>query len=156
MRALMLGSSGSNLRLPLVKPCSRCTIPGIDQQTGQRNKQTGGVLTETLRSTRSAEVLLAKAVLHKNFFSEPKRKQDVYFGQNALVELTGAQHFEITVGDVATVEWQWETLRVASVQISTRCAEQLGFETPRPAQKSACFCNGLALFCHHLTTAFIL
>ena len=59
-----------------------------------------------MRSLRTAEVLLPAAVLHKEFFSEPRRKQDVYFGQNALVELSGAQHFEITVGDIAAVEWQ--------------------------------------------------
>lgn len=106
MRALVYSLGARTLRLPLVKPCSRCTVPGVDQQTGERNRQTGGVLTETMRSLRTAEVLLPAAVLHKEFFSEPRRKQDVYFGQNALVELSGAQHFEITVGDIAAVEWQ--------------------------------------------------
>ncbi len=105
MKALVLGTvPTSRLRLPLVKPCSRCTVPGVDQQTGQRNKQTGGVLTDILRRIRTAAVLQPKAMLHKGFFSEPKRQQDVYFGQNALCEFKGVESFEITVGDVAVVE----------------------------------------------------
>lgn len=41
----------------------------------------------------------------QDFFSEAKREKEVYFGQNALCEFLGASSFEITVGDVATVEW---------------------------------------------------
>lgn len=103
MKALVLSSSDSSLRLPLVKPCSRCTIPGIDPSTGTRTKQTGGALTEMLRRHRAAGGLKEQARLHKDFFSQAKRQEDVYFGQNALCEFQGTDRFEITVGDVALV-----------------------------------------------------
>ena len=41
----------------------------------------------------------------EDFFSQAKRQEDVYFGQNALCEFQGTDRFEITVGDMALVEW---------------------------------------------------
>lgn len=41
----------------------------------------------------------------EDFFSQAKRQEDVYFGQNALCEFQGTDRFEITVGDMAQVEW---------------------------------------------------
>ena len=43
--------------------------------------------------------------LEEDFFSQAKRQEDVYFGQNALCEFQGTDRFEITVGDMAQVEW---------------------------------------------------
>eukprot|EP00490_Sorites_sp_Unknown_P015452 CAMPEP_0114677210 /NCGR_PEP_ID=MMETSP0191-20121206/50242_1 /TAXON_ID=126664 /ORGANISM="Sorites sp." /LENGTH=69 /DNA_ID=CAMNT_0001949449 /DNA_START=39 /DNA_END=245 /DNA_ORIENTATION=+ len=69
-------------------------MPQVDPQTGQRSAATGGQLTSALRQERSAEGLKGKAKLHKDFWSQPKRQQDVYFGQNALCEFHGATDFE--------------------------------------------------------------
>jgi uncharacterized protein YcbX len=53
------------LTLRLVKPCTRCTIPAVDQQTG-------------LRSTDPAPVLRR--------FRFDKRLRGVTFGENAVIE----------------------------------------------------------------------
>lgn len=100
MRSLSL----PGVQLPLVKPCSRCTVPGIDQQTGTRTTQTGGAVTKTLREHRSGRLMAQSAALHKGFFSESRRADDVYFGQNALVVLDHSG-VEISVGDIAAVAW---------------------------------------------------
>ena len=101
MRSLSL----PGVQLPLVKPCSRCTVPGIDPQTGTRTKQTGGAVTKTLREHRSGQLMAKSAALHQAFFSESKRADDVYFGQNALVFLDKAVGTEIAEGDLAAVTW---------------------------------------------------
>eukprot|EP00438_Fugacium_kawagutii_P015332 Skav233073 [mRNA] locus=scaffold1468:225355:232915:- [translate_table: standard] len=56
-------------------------------------------------STASVARLARQAWWRVDFFSESKREKEVYFGQNALCEFLGTSSFEITVGDVATVEW---------------------------------------------------
>mmetsp|Transcript_9274 Transcript_9274/g.22254 ORF Transcript_9274/g.22254 Transcript_9274/m.22254 type:complete len:346 (-) Transcript_9274:48-1085(-) len=93
------------LVLPLVKPCSRCTVPGVDPSTGTRTKETGGVLTKILREQRSGRLRAKRAQLHKSFFNEAKRADDVYFGQNALVEFVDGTETDIFVGDAAAVAW---------------------------------------------------
>eukprot|EP00439_Symbiodinium_sp_Y106_P082210 s128_g21.t1 len=96
MRSLSL----PGVQLPLVKPCSRCTVPGIDPQTGTRTTKTGGAMTKTLREHRSGRLMAQSAALHKGFFSESRRADDVYFGQNALVFLDHSG-VEISVDDIA-------------------------------------------------------
>ena len=52
-------------RLPLVKPCSRCTVPGVDPASGVRSVATGGVLTKVMRQHRAGGALARSAQLHK-------------------------------------------------------------------------------------------
>ncbi|AOB30719.1 molybdenum cofactor biosysynthesis protein [Bordetella sp. H567] len=73
---------GDDIRLALVKPCTRCSIPDVDQATGQRGDEPGLTLT----ATRSAEV-------------------GVVFGQNAIADARpGAA---LRVGDAISVEWDF-------------------------------------------------
>jgi uncharacterized protein YcbX len=73
---------GDDLRLALVKPCTRCSIPDVDQATGRQGDEPGLTLT----ATRSMEV-------------------GVVFGQNAIVDARpGAV---LRVGDEMTVEWSF-------------------------------------------------
>ncbi|OZI59814.1 MOSC domain-containing protein [Bordetella genomosp. 11] len=73
---------GDDIRFALVKPCTRCSIPDVDQRTGQRGDEPGLTLT----ATRSVEL-------------------GVVFGQNAIVDARpGAV---LRVGDEMSVEWNF-------------------------------------------------
>lgn len=73
---------GGDVRLALVKPCTRCSIPDVDQATGQLGDEPGLTLT----ATRSVEL-------------------GVVFGQNAIVDAPpGAV---LRVGDPISVEWDF-------------------------------------------------
>ncbi len=60
------------LEISLVSPCSRCIVPSINQQSGEKNPQ----ITETLQQYR-------------------RQDHNVYFGMNAIHHTTG----EIRLGD---------------------------------------------------------
>jgi uncharacterized protein YcbX len=73
---------GDGIRLALVKPCTRCSIPDVDQDTGARGDEPGITLT----ATRSVDL-------------------GVVFGQNAIVDAQpGAV---LRVGDDVSVEWNF-------------------------------------------------
>ncbi|ARP88732.1 MOSC domain-containing protein [Bordetella genomosp. 9] len=77
---LALLTCGEGVRLALVKPCTRCGIPDVDQESGERGDEPGLTLT----ATRSADI-------------------GVVFGQNAIVHAgAGAR---LRVGDPVTLEW---------------------------------------------------
>ena len=78
-------------------------MPGVDPATGEKSRRSGAAVQEVLRRSRAAKVLAPSARLHGAFFAEAKRCEDVFFGQNCLVELSG--EVEIQVGDTATVQW---------------------------------------------------
>lgn len=89
------------VRLRLVKPCSRCTVPNVRPRTGEREASEEPL--RTLRVYRSGERLRRTAGLHRAFFAHPKHKREAYFGQNVLLEFTpGAM---LAVGDEGEVEW---------------------------------------------------
>ncbi|CAE8689826.1 unnamed protein product [Polarella glacialis] len=94
------------VRLPLVKPCSRCTVPGIDPATGMRNAQQGGLVLRTLLGFRSGRWLWWTNRLHSSFFSETSDKDKSFFGQNAHVQFAGSgvRSVMLSVGDEGVVE----------------------------------------------------
>ncbi len=73
---LEIATPQGTVRLKLVKPCARCSIPGVDPDTGEQ----GSAVTETLASYR-ADARVGGAVT---------------FGMNAIV-LDGVEH-ELAVG----------------------------------------------------------
>ena len=94
--------TSDSLELNVVKPCSRCKIPTIDQATGRTAAPAGGgdegggpgqaEPNKTLKAFRSGAALAAI----DPFFAAPKRKNDVFFGQNLVHFAPGA---EVAVGD---------------------------------------------------------
>merc|ERR1712194_91748 len=89
------------IRVSMVKPCARCTVPTVNQRTGGRIV-TGEPL-RTLRDVRSGKRLRAVASLHKKFFDQPDMEHEAFFGQNAILDFkVGAV---LQVGDEAVVEW---------------------------------------------------
>jgi len=92
----------NDLELKVVKPCSRCKIPTIDQATGRTAAPAGGgdegggpgqaEPNKTLKAFRSGTALADV----DPFFAAPKRKNDVFFGQNLVHFSPGA---EVAVGD---------------------------------------------------------
>eukprot|EP00929_Paragymnodinium_shiwhaense_P043378 TRINITY_DN22309_c0_g3_i1.p1 TRINITY_DN22309_c0_g3~~TRINITY_DN22309_c0_g3_i1.p1 ORF type:complete len:370 (+),score=22.79 TRINITY_DN22309_c0_g3_i1:62-1111(+) len=100
IRSVTFQGSGTTT-LSLVKPCSRCQVPTINQATADRTK--GGEPIFSLRLFRSGCNLFKSATLHKTFFTDPSMKDEVFFGQNALPEFTpGAT---LRVGDVGDVSF---------------------------------------------------
>eukprot|EP00933_Yihiella_yeosuensis_P013660 TRINITY_DN12553_c0_g1_i1.p1 TRINITY_DN12553_c0_g1~~TRINITY_DN12553_c0_g1_i1.p1 ORF type:complete len:366 (+),score=52.80 TRINITY_DN12553_c0_g1_i1:121-1218(+) len=95
----------SRLRMPLVKPCARCTIPGVDPSTGVRSVSTGGTLTKIMRQLRPGTLLRSRAQLHQGHFSKAENDDEVFFGQNAQVHFNGEPSFILSIGDIGTVEW---------------------------------------------------
>lgn len=65
-------------QLSLVKPCSRCTVPTINQSDASRSR--GGEPLRTLRRYRSGQQLARTARLHRDFFSE--HLDEAYWGMN--------------------------------------------------------------------------
>eukprot|EP00440_Ansanella_granifera_P044364 gb/GFBE01048086.1/.p1 GENE.gb/GFBE01048086.1/~~gb/GFBE01048086.1/.p1 ORF type:complete len:106 (+),score=13.28 gb/GFBE01048086.1/:1-318(+) len=104
MRALVFGGRGL-VQLPMVKPCARCTVPGVDPQTGTRDVSTGAALMRVMRDCRAGKYLWTGAQLHRAHFQKAKNADEVFFGQNALVRLPKeVGSFEVAVGDLAVVE----------------------------------------------------
>lgn len=97
MRLLVV--DGGRAQLRLVKPCARCSVPAVDQEKGV--KSASGEPTKTLRRFR-AGLQLKASQLHRSFFESSKHDSEVFFGQNALVEINvpGAT---LAVGQVAQV-----------------------------------------------------
>jgi uncharacterized protein YcbX len=77
-----LFTCGDGIRLAIVKPCTRCRIPDVDEDTGARGDEPGMTLT----ATRSVEL-------------------GVVFGQNAIVDAPAGA--VLKVGDSVTVEWDF-------------------------------------------------
>lgn len=97
---LALSFHDAKTKLALIKPCARCSIPGIQQNTGVRPP--GGEPRKTLATYRRGAVLQRTARLHRAFLSLPINDDEVFFGQNALVEFNpGAV---LRVGDIGIVE----------------------------------------------------
>jgi hypothetical protein len=92
----------NDLELKVVKPCSRCKIPTIDQATGRTGAPSGtgdeggspgqAEPNKTLKAFRSGTALSDV----DPFFAAPKRKNDVFFGQNLVHFAPGAS---VSVGD---------------------------------------------------------
>mmetsp|Transcript_33916 Transcript_33916/g.44739 ORF Transcript_33916/g.44739 Transcript_33916/m.44739 type:complete len:332 (+) Transcript_33916:57-1052(+) len=70
--------------MKIVKPCSRCKIPMIDQNTGDKGSES---VTETLQKFRTGEELNLQ---------NPKWKNEVFFGQNVVHDKNSGR---ISVGD---------------------------------------------------------
>ncbi|KAF1048832.1 MAG: putative protein YcbX [Herbaspirillum frisingense] len=66
---LTLGEGDGVIELKLVKPCARCPVPGIDQQTGLRDPQWPDEPLDTLATYRA----------------NPRVDGGLTFGQNAIV-----------------------------------------------------------------------
>lgn len=71
------------VRLKLVKPCSRCTIPNVDPATGTATNEPGDTLA--------------------GFRADPRLDGALTFGMNAIV-LSGVEH-SLRPGQVARVKW---------------------------------------------------
>jgi uncharacterized protein YcbX len=79
---LSLLARGEDLRLALVKPCTRCSIPDVNQATAAQGDEPGLTLT----ATRSMEL-------------------GVVFGQNAIVD--ARPDTVLRVGDEISAEWNF-------------------------------------------------
>merc|ERR1712216_788842 len=97
MRTLTLGDGA--VRFTLVKPCGRCSMPSNNQNTGTRTR--GGEPTRTLQSYRKGSDLRRDAQLHKAHFVQ--NGDEVFFGQNALVEFRHSGRAALEVGNFAEV-----------------------------------------------------
>lgn len=96
-----LNFENGKAQFKLVKPCGRCSVPCVEPDTGVRTK--GGEPSRTLRSFRSGADLQRNAMLHKAHFAKNENKEEVFFGQNALVSFTSGAVLE--VGDFAQVNY---------------------------------------------------
>merc|ERR1719193_126489 len=67
----------SAARLPLVKPCSRCSITTVDPATGER--EGGGETLRVLQDFRAGGRLRRSARLHKAYYSAAKRAKKAYY-----------------------------------------------------------------------------
>ena len=83
---------GGGLTWDLVKPCSRCTIPDINQETGIFDKTRE--VSRALQKFRSGTVLNSQTKTWAN---------EVFFGWNMVVS-TGELGSKISVGDVVTAK----------------------------------------------------
>ncbi|ANN66352.1 MOSC domain-containing protein [Bordetella bronchialis] len=79
---LALLARGEDVRMALVKPCTRCSIPDVDQRSGRRGDEPGITLT----ATRSTDL-------------------GVVFGQNAIVDARPGAI--LRVGDAISAEWNF-------------------------------------------------
>ena len=88
---------GPTARLKCVKPCTRCTMPSVDQTKGAVEKAIGGGgVAGALAAFRSGKALR---------FAPPggpasKWAAEVFFGVNAVAEQVGAEGARIAVGDI--------------------------------------------------------
>jgi uncharacterized protein YcbX len=85
--AIDSATGGEQIVLRFVKPCARCTITTIDQQSGERNAQWPAEPLDTLQAFRA----------------DPRVDGGLTFGQNAMV-VTGAGE-RLAVG--AHAEWEY-------------------------------------------------
>lgn len=107
IRAIEFGSAAdrfsskedsTSVRLRLIKPCSRCSVPTVDPQTAQRTP--AGQPLRALREYRTGGELKRRSKLHRSHF-EREDPEEVFFGQNALVDFVpGAS---LSVGDVGII-----------------------------------------------------
>ncbi|ARP80983.1 MOSC domain-containing protein [Bordetella genomosp. 8] len=79
---IALFARGDDIRLAVVKPCTRCSIPDVDQATGRAGDEPGLTLT----ATRSLDL-------------------GVVFGQNAIVDACPGAI--LRVGDPISAEWKF-------------------------------------------------
>ncbi|CAM3710798.1 MOSC domain-containing protein [Bordetella sputigena] len=79
---IALFARGDDIRLAVVKPCTRCSIPDVDQATGRQGDEPGLTLT----ATRSMDM-------------------GVVFGQNAIVDARPGAI--LRVGDQISAEWKF-------------------------------------------------
>ena len=86
------GHGGGSLTWDLVKPCSRCTIPDINQETGIFDKTRE--VSRALQKFRSGTALNSQTKTWAN---------EVFFGWNMVVS-TGELGSKISVGDVVTAK----------------------------------------------------
>lgn len=109
VRAISFGGAGgagpgqaAAATLSLVKPCSRCSVPGVDPATAERAE--GGEPRRTLMAHRSGRALSrSSAGPHREFFGRSKNLEEVFFGQNALPRFEAGAR--LAVGDVGVVRY---------------------------------------------------
>ena len=92
-------SSNNDLRMAIVKPCSRCTIPAVDPDSGCVDKD--NTVTRVLKLFRQGKQLVfSKSLRHRG-----KWGGEVFFGTNAVplmaadgssVEVSVGQSFSVT------------------------------------------------------------
>ncbi|CAL6414002.1 unnamed protein product [Bathycoccus prasinos] len=87
------GGDEGGVSWDLVKPCSRCTIPDINQETGifDKNRE----VSRALQKFRSGTVLNSQTKSWAN---------EVFFGWNMITNAPGGGCSKISVGDVVTAK----------------------------------------------------
>ena len=78
-----IDADGGLVRLKLVKPCVRCTIPNVDPATGETGHEPGDTLA--------------------GFRADPRMEGGLTFGMNAIV-LSGLEH-TLRPGQVTRLKW---------------------------------------------------
>ena len=85
LHEIVIATDQGPVRLRLVKPCTRCSIPDVDPLTAATSNQPG----DTLAAYRA----------------DPRLKGGVTFGMNAVV-VDGLEHL-LRVGQAATAQWKF-------------------------------------------------
>ena len=85
LHEIVIATDQGPVRLRLVKPCTRCSIPNVDPLTTATSNQPG----DTLAAYRA----------------DPRLKGGVTFGMNAVV-VAGLEHL-LRVGQKATAQWKF-------------------------------------------------
>jgi uncharacterized protein YcbX len=85
LHEIVVNTPEGPVRLRLVKPCTRCTIPNVDPLTAQSSNEPGDTLA--------------------GFRSDPRMKGAITFGMNAVV-VEGLER-SLRVGQAATAGWKF-------------------------------------------------
>ena len=83
---IVIEAEGGPVRLRLVKPCVRCTIPNVDPATGETGHEPGDTLA--------------------GFRADARMKGGITFGINAVI-VEGIEH-TLRVGQAAACSWKFE------------------------------------------------
>jgi uncharacterized protein len=83
--------SGDSVRFKLVKPCSRCTIPNVDPDTGVPSPEA----TKALTALRKGERMDPKA---HSMHPKGGWQKKTYFGWNSIVENLGGGYVKVGGG----------------------------------------------------------
>ncbi|WP_050478067.1 MOSC domain-containing protein [Herbaspirillum rhizosphaerae] len=84
---LTLGEPGSEIVLRMIKPCARCPVPGIDQETGRSSAEWPGEPLDTMATYRANDRVDGGLTFGQNAIVVRGQGNLLRVGQEAQVEL---------------------------------------------------------------------
>ena len=90
----ILSMCNDDFQIYLTKPCSRCTIPTVNQETGIRDNTLTCEPTNTLRQFRTGKILK---------FGKKEWDKKVYVGMNAMSKQINGT---LSVGDAFSLQFR--------------------------------------------------